>query len=63
MCRKYSELVYKDIQINHLLTVGERESMNVGPRRELNCYNVEPLIVGGSKARPKEFPHMVILSI
>lgn len=60
VCRQYSELVYKDKQISHSVTLGILLSTNNGPRRELDCYNVKPLIVGGTNAYPKEFPHMVI---
>jgi len=28
--------------------------------RVFNCHNVLTLIVGGNKAKPKEYPHMVI---
>ncbi|KAL5242096.1 hypothetical protein ACI65C_009506 [Semiaphis heraclei] len=51
MCRQYSELVY----------VNERPPSSGGGKKTLNCYNVLTLIVGGTKAKPKEFPHMVLL--
>lgn len=49
VCRQYSELVY----------VNERPPSSGGGKKTLNCYNVLTLIVGGTKAKPKEFPHMV----
>lgn len=53
MCRQYSELVYANVP---------QSSSNAGPpSKTLNCYNVLTLIVGGSKAKPKEFPHMALL--
>lgn len=51
VCRQYSELVYANVQQS---SSGERP-----PRKTLKCYNVMTLIVGGMKAKPMEFPHMV----
>lgn len=27
--------------------------------KQQDCHKVEPLVVGGKEAEPKEFPHMV----
>lgn len=51
VCRQYSELAYANVKIPWS-TTGER-------RKTLDCYNVMPLITGGTSAKAKEFPHMV----
>ncbi|CAI6366493.1 unnamed protein product [Macrosiphum euphorbiae] len=53
MCRQYSELVYTNVR--------QPSSGGGQPSKTLNCYNVLTLIVGGTKAKPKEFPHMALL--
>ncbi|XP_060835010.1 venom protease-like [Rhopalosiphum padi] len=53
MCRQYSELVYEKVNTS---------SSNAGSLEKiLDCHSVITLIVGGSKAEPKEFPHMALL--
>ncbi|XP_054270592.1 serine protease snake-like [Macrosteles quadrilineatus] len=51
MCKKYAESVFIKIQSF------ENEEFN----KIDTCANVEPLIVGGRDAQPREFPHMALI--
>ncbi|XP_060850647.1 venom protease-like [Rhopalosiphum padi] len=55
MCEKYSELIYTIIK-NPILLPGEDEFIKFK-----DCFDVLPLIVNGTLANPKEFPHMALL--
>lgn len=55
VCRRYSELVYTNV--GNSLVLGDAPTAD---NRVFNCHNVLTLIVGGNKAKPKEYPHMVI---
>lgn len=55
MCRQYSELIYTSIK-DPILT-GSNQNIKIK-----NCIDVLTLIVNGTKAVPKEFPHMVIVN-
>jgi len=56
VCEKYSELIYVTIKNPILLQVDEEDSYI----KIKDCFDVLPLIVNGTLANPKEFPHMVI---
>lgn len=55
MCRKYSELIF--IQVT-LPTLGGSKNKIA---KQKDCVDIKTLIVGGEKAKAKEFPHMVII--
>lgn len=55
MCHKYSELIYFNIKNPVLSFKPSSQYIKVK-----DCVVVKALIVGGSKAELKEFPHMVI---
>ncbi|XP_034247615.1 serine protease snake-like [Thrips palmi] len=52
-CKEYGELVYQEVEVPALIARRERRSQCVS--------TVKSLIVGGSKAEAKEFPHMALL--
>lgn len=55
VCHKYSELIYTKLK-NPILSLNpENKYIKVQ-----NCITVTALILGGSKAESREFPHMVI---
>lgn len=56
MCEKYSELIYVTIK-NPILLVDDEDSYI----KFKDCHDVLPLIVNGTLANPKEFPHMALL--
>ncbi|KAL4084357.1 hypothetical protein QTP88_028180 [Uroleucon formosanum] len=56
MCTKYSKLIYKYIKDPILFEYEEEVLIKVK-----DCLNSLTLIVNGTKAEPKEFPHMVLL--
>jgi len=56
-CQKYSEYVYEYIKFTSLADGAE-----VKERRVDRCaHKVVPLIVGGTVAKPREFPHMALI--
>jgi len=55
MCHEYSQLIYIDMK-NPTLILGSDEYIKVK-----DCVDVTTLIVGGTKAEPKEFPHMALI--
>lgn len=55
VCRKYSELIYSHQRSPVLILTSVNKYNKVK-----DCNDVKTLIVGGTKAEPKEFPHMVI---
>lgn len=54
MCEKYSELIYVTIK-DPILLIDEDNYIKFK-----DCHDVLPLIVNGTLANPKEFPHMVM---
>lgn len=60
MCAKYSELIFNYIKPPTLLELGSSKDKTVKVR---DCLDIKPLIVGGQRAKPKEFPHMVIINM
>lgn len=56
VCHEYSELIYSRIKDPVLVLNGD------GYNKVKDCHDVRTLIVGGTKAEPKEFPHMVIFN-
>jgi len=54
VCEKYSELIYVTLK-NPILLVDNEDSYI----KFKDCHDVLPLIVNGTLANPKEFPHMV----
>ncbi|VVC37437.1 Serine proteases, trypsin family, serine active site,Peptidase S1, PA clan,Serine proteases, trypsin [Cinara cedri] len=56
MCHEYSKLIYTTIQSP--LLISSDLSSNITFK---DCLDVKTLIVGGTKADPKEFPHMALL--
>lgn len=56
VCEEYSQLIYSRIKDPVLILNGD------GYVKVKDCYDVKTLIVGGIKAEPKEFPHMVIFN-
>ncbi|XP_050421565.1 venom protease-like [Adelges cooleyi] len=55
-CHQYSELIYSYIKNPTLVSQSNNKYIKVK-----NCYDVQTLIVGGTKAEPKEFPHMALV--
>lgn len=55
VCHKYSELIYINIKDPVLTFKPSGQYIKFK-----DCITVKALIVGGSKAELKEFPHMVI---
>lgn len=53
VCREYSQLIYRSVK-NPILNTNAQVK---------DCVDTKTLIVGGTRARPKEFPHMVIVII
>jgi hypothetical protein len=57
VCERYSEAVYQE-EDSPVLTPG------AGKNKVSTCGIVEvPLVVGGVKAAPREFPHMVCMDL
>lgn len=56
MCHEYSQLIYTYIKDPTLIS-NQNKYIKVK-----NCLDVMTLIVNGTKAQPKEFPHMVIIN-
>lgn len=56
MCREYSQLIYTYIKDPTLIS-NQNKYIKVK-----DCVDVITLIVNGTKAEPKEFPHMVIVN-
>ncbi|XP_050434335.1 serine protease snake-like [Adelges cooleyi] len=56
VCRNYSELIYKKVPKPTLSinSINKYDTINT-------CKDYKPLIVGGTKADPKEFPHMALI--
>lgn len=57
MCEKYSELIYVTMENPALLLVNEEDRYI----KIKDCFDVLPLIVNGTLASPKEFPHMALI--
>lgn len=57
MCAKYSDYVFREEEPPILLAANVEE---IKPVKFDECVRSgEPLVVGGTDAMPKEFPHMV----
>jgi hypothetical protein len=56
VCQQYSDLIYTSIK-DPILLSGSSQNIKIK-----NCVDVLTLIVNGTKAVPKEFPHMVTVS-
>ena len=56
MCTRYAREVY-GLQEQPALTAGDRQLVNVS----LCAIKTKTLIIGGTRAAPKEFPHMAAL--
>jgi len=57
VCEEYSKLISVQVVVSSL--VGNKKNRTTTEER---CVDVAPLIVGGTKAIPMEFPHMVIVN-
>jgi len=55
VCTEYSELVYHRIK-DPILISNQENYLKVK-----DCYDAITLITNGTDAKPKEFPHMVII--
>lgn len=53
VCREYSQLVYTSVE-DPTNRMSQPKYIKVK-----DCIGAQTLIVGGIKAQPKEFPHMV----
>lgn len=53
VCREYSQLIYRFVKNPILNTTVQVK----------DCVDTKILIIGGTRARPKEFPHMVTVTI
>lgn len=61
MCHEYSNLIYT-YQIQPTLLIPPSSKNKTAPKVKVrDCLDIKPLIVGGDKAKAKEFPHMVII--
>lgn len=56
VCREYSQLIYTYIKDPTLISNQDKYI------KVKDCLDVITLIVNGTKAEPKEFPHMVIVN-
>ncbi|XP_060870124.1 serine protease snake-like [Metopolophium dirhodum] len=55
-CKEYSELIYFKRKDPVSFSSSETHFITT-----IDCYDANPLISGGEKAEPKEFPHMALL--
>ncbi|XP_060851918.1 serine protease snake-like isoform X2 [Rhopalosiphum padi] len=58
MCAQYSELVYYIIQDPVLISNNQDKQEYLKVK---DCYDAITLIINGTEAKPKEFPHMVLI--
>jgi len=56
VCAQYSELVYYIIQDPVLISNNQDKQEYLKVK---DCYDAITLIINGTEAKPKEFPHMV----